>query len=309
MFDKTDHDIGIKAKIYKLSWFSFPLHDFDVIHTHGLIPDIYAYFNRKKIRNHFVTVHNYVFQDIKFKYGIVLSFIIGYLWLFSWRKADKLICVSDSLRKYYLRWFDTSKLLTIYNGVGEYYFSEESSEDIINTIKLFRSKGLRIIGTVGVLEKRKGIEFLIQVLSLRSDLALVIIGEGKRKIKLEKLARKTNSEDRCLFCGFSRSPQKYYKYFDFYISSSLSEGFGLALVEVVSEKIPVVCSDIEVFKELFKDDEISFYKRNDLSSLIETLKSPDNNLKVKSESAYKRFQRDYTVPLMAGKYSDLYQSV
>jgi glycosyltransferase involved in cell wall biosynthesis len=89
----------------------------------------------------------------------------------------------------------------------------------------------------------------------------------------------------------------------------LSEGFGLALVEAVSEKIPVVCSDIEVFKELFTDDEISFYKRNDLDSLIETLQSSDIKFKVKSELAYKRFQREYGVLLMADKYRALYQSL
>jgi L-malate glycosyltransferase len=309
MFDKIDLDLGIKSKMYKLSWFSFPLHDFDIIHTHGFIPDLYAFVKRKKIRNHFVTIHNYVFQDIKFKYGVVLSFIIGYLWLYSWRKADKLICVSDSLRQYYLRWFDTSKLQTIYNGLGEYYVSDEPSNDIINTIEYFRSKGLKIIGSIGVLEKRKGIELLIQVLSLRSDLALVIIGEGSRKKKLEKFARRTNIEDRCLFCGFKRSPQQFYKYFDYYISPSLSEGFGLALVEAVSEKIPVVCSDIEVFKELFKDDEVSFYKNRELTSLFEKLKSDYSCLKLKSESAFKRFQNYYTVSLMAVQYGVLYQSV
>lgn len=309
MFDKIDHDMGIKAKMYKLPWFSFPLNDFDIIHTNGLIPDIYAYFNRRKIRNHFVTIHNFVFKDLKFKYGIVLSFIIGYIWLFSWRKADKLICVSESLNKYYSRWFDSSKLHTIYNGVGEYPFSVEPAGDIINTIKLFRSKGLQIIGTVGVLEKRKGIDFLIHVLSLRSNLALVIIGEGSNKNSLEKLAKNTNTDDRCLFCGFTRSPRQFYKYFDYYISPSLSEGYGLSLVEAVSAKIPVVCSDIEVFKELFKDNEISFFKINDLNSLIETLQLSDIKLKGKSELAYNRYQRDYTVSIMAGKYSNLYQSV
>ncbi len=309
MYDTYDADIGINSKIEKLSWLK-PLSDsYDIVHTHGFIPDFYARFHRKNIRKHYVTIHNYVFADLRFKYGLVISWIIGCLWIFSWRKADKLVCVSQSLRKYYSQWFDKSKLIVIHNGIDKEFLYDNGKSEIIKNIKDLRSLGFRVIGTVGVLERRKRIDFLIRFISERTDSALVIIGEGHLRKDLEDLARKYKVSDRCLFCGFIRYPQSCYEYFDLFVSSSSSEGFGLALVEAVSCRIPVICPDIDVFRELFEEDEVTFYISGSQNSLSQILLRNADKLREKVEKAYSKFLNHYTSGRMSRNYYELYKNV
>ena len=75
---------------------------------------------------------------------------------------------------------------------------------------------------------------------------------------------------------------------------SRSEGFGLALIEAVQQKIPVICSDIDVFKELFTDDEVTFFKLEDHGSLSEAVKTAIETGLKKTENAYERYPKNYT---------------
>ena len=90
---------------------------------------------------------------------------------------------------------------------------------------------------------------------------------------------------------------------------SKSEGFGLALIEAVQQKVPVICSDIEVFKELFNSAEVSYFKLEDLTSLSEALKIAIETGSVKADLAYVRYLNNYTASLMAGEYYKLYKNV
>ncbi|MDO9580630.1 MAG: glycosyl transferase, partial [Bacteroidales bacterium] len=87
------------------------------------------------------------------------------------------------------------------------------------------------------------------------------------------------------------------------------EGFGLALVEAVQQRVPVICSDIEVFKELFDEEEVTFFRLNDTISLIQALNKSQKTGNVKAELAYKRYLNNYTDKLMAKRYYELYRLV
>jgi glycosyltransferase involved in cell wall biosynthesis len=89
---------------------------------------------------------------------------------------------------------------------------------------------------------------------------------------------------------------------------SKSEGFGLALVEAVQQKVPVICSDIAVFKELFTEHEVTFFKSDDMTSLVNALKFVDSTTSDKSQLALERYQNNYTDILMAANYYKLYRS-
>ena len=89
---------------------------------------------------------------------------------------------------------------------------------------------------------------------------------------------------------------------------SRSEGFGLSLIEAVQQKVPVVCSDLDVFKELFTSDEVAFYKNGDMATMAAALENGDGIGKIKSERAYNRYINNYTANLMARNYYNLYQT-
>jgi glycosyltransferase involved in cell wall biosynthesis len=304
----ADSTIQMKVQPQKLSLKKFSFSDYDIIHTNGIRPDFLAYINRKKIKFHISTIHNFVFADLAFTYNRFISIIFGSIWLKLWSKADKLVCISKSMESYYKQWFPMSKLEVIYNGISDLDNDIIPDSDIIESISVFRDKKLIVIGSAGILTKRKGIDEILYLLEREKQFAFVLIGSGRDLKKLKHLADKLRISERCYFCGYRFNAVNYFRYFDFVVFPSRSEGFGLALIEAVQQKVPVLCSDLAVFKELFNDNEVTFYKSRDMTSLRDALKIIHESGTMKTDLAYSRYLSAYHHRFMAKGYYTLYKS-
>ncbi|MCX6254228.1 MAG: glycosyltransferase [Bacteroidia bacterium] len=304
----VDPQIKMMVPVERLDCGNFRFCDYDIIHTNGIRPDLFAFINRKKIKYHISTIHNLVFEDLAFTYNGLISRIFGNIWLILWRRADKLVCVSNTMKNYYEKWFSSSKLEVIYNGIAETDNSVLPDNDIIQTIDGFKSKGFKIIGCAGILTRIKGIDQVLNMLVEEKEFSLVTIGKGKELVSLQQLAKKLKITDRCFFSGFRSNAVNYFRFFDFFVMPSRSEGFGRALIEAVQQKVKVICSDLAVFKELLNADEATFFKLEDLNSLSEALKVAIETGEKKTDLAYTRYKNEYTDRLMATKYYELYKS-
>jgi glycosyltransferase involved in cell wall biosynthesis len=212
------------------------------------------------------------------------------------------------MKNYYGRWFSRSKLEVIFNGIDEHDYPIIPDNEIMDKIAGFRSIGLKVIGSIGILTRRKGFDQILNLISINKELALIIIGKGKELGNLKALATKLGIHDRCFFCGFRSNAANYIKHFDFFIMPSRSEGFGLALIEAVQQKVPVICSDIAVFRELFTIEEVTFFELENISSLAEALEEACETGSSKVIPAFNRYQNNYTGKLMADNYLRLYHS-
>ena len=56
-----------------------------------------------------------------------------------------------------------------------------------------------------------------------------------------------------------------------YVFPSIDEGFGIPLIEAMRAHIPVICSDIEIFKEI-GNDSVIYFKKQDKNDLYNKLK-------------------------------------
>ena len=56
-----------------------------------------------------------------------------------------------------------------------------------------------------------------------------------------------------------------------YVFPSIDEGFGIPLIEAMRAHIPVICSDIKIFKEI-GDDSVIYFKKQDYNDLYNKLK-------------------------------------
>jgi len=308
-FDKKiDTQLKFSVPFERIGYCNFNFRDFDIIHTNGIRPDFFAWKNRKKIKYHISTIHNFVFEDLAYTYNKFISLIFGNIWFLIWGRADKLVCVSKTMKDYYSKRFSSSKLEVVYNGIVGIDISLEPDKEILKVINQFRSKGLKVIGSIGILTKRKGFEQILNLIKNHKEYALIVIGAGKELVNLKKLARKNKIFDQCLFCGFISNAVKYFNHFDYIIIPSRSEGFGLVLIEAVQQKVPVICSDIEVFKELFDMKEVTFFKLDELHSLLEALKVSSETGKEKVDIAFSKYLNNYTNVLMAKQYFELYQT-
>lgn len=109
------------------------------------------------------------------------------------------------------------------------------------------------------LEPVYGIEFFINalphIMSANPDVRVFLIGGGSLGGKIANLIRKHGIEDRVKLMG--RTPReeivKYLNAADIYVSSSLSDGTSISLLEAMACQLPIVVSDVPGNLEWIED--------------------------------------------------------
>lgn len=98
-----------------------------------------------------------------------------------------------------------------------------------------------VIGTVGRLTSVKGHRYLLEAFALlEEDCKLLLVGEGRKRVELEKLAHKLGIQDRVVFAGDRADVPRFLGAMDIYVQSSLAEGLGLAALEAMAAGLPVI---------------------------------------------------------------------
>lgn len=110
-----------------------------------------------------------------------------------------------------------------------------------------------VLGAVGRLVSGKGFGCLIDAfgaaLHERPNLRLAIIGEGKGRAALEAQIDARGLRDKVFMPGHLSDAAQLYRAFDWVAIPSLSEGLGLIMQEAVMAGVPVLSSDLDVFRE------------------------------------------------------------
>jgi glycosyltransferase involved in cell wall biosynthesis len=119
------------------------------------------------------------------------------------------------------------------------------------------TEGIRVMGAVGRLVADKGFDYLLdafaQALPRHPDLNLVIIGEGPDRDVLERKIKQLGLDGKVLLPGHKPGLATLYRGFDWVVIPSREEGLGLVLQEAVIAGVPVLVSDLEVFREQLGD--------------------------------------------------------
>lgn len=114
-----------------------------------------------------------------------------------------------------------------------------------------------VLGAVGRLVAGKGFSCLLDAfaaaLHQRPDLRLAIIGEGTDRATLEAQIQNLGLRDKVLLPGHLSDAARLYQAFDWVAIPSQSEGLGLIMQEAVMAGVPVLSSDLEVFREQLAD--------------------------------------------------------
>lgn len=110
----------------------------------------------------------------------------------------------------------------------------------------FASDAAPVILGAGELCERKDFATLLcafAALSRHTESRLVILGKGKKRAALEKLAQELGIADRVWFPGFVSNPYAYMAKARLFVLSSTCEGLPVVLMEALALGIPVVSTD------------------------------------------------------------------
>ncbi|MAG18209.1 MAG: hypothetical protein CL944_01910 [Candidatus Diapherotrites archaeon] len=105
-------------------------------------------------------------------------------------------------------------------------------------------KEQKVILFVGTEFLRKGLAYLIESIPLLVDetAVLVVVGDDNR-VPYEDQVKRLGIENRVFFVGRKENLQDYYFLSDVFVFPSFYESFGIAALEVMASKIPVLISD------------------------------------------------------------------
>jgi glycosyltransferase involved in cell wall biosynthesis len=144
---------------------------------------------------------------------------------------------------------DPKKLKKIDNGIdlGKYNVKED-----VNTLKerLNIPKDKAIIGMVARITEQKAPFFFLEIASEMKrramDVSFIFVGDGEMRTQVEERINTSEDLRNCVhITGWVENPEIYIKCFDVGILTSKWEGFGLALVEYMASRVPVVATDVD----------------------------------------------------------------
>lgn len=198
------------------------------------------------------------------------------------QKADAAICVSkttaDALAAYYEQMrFVRTRPLSIYSfHLGADV--PEGTESVREEIRHFVSDSKFTFLMVGTVEARKGHITALQALqkfpdAVRRNCRLLIIGKnGWKNEDVRNMLDMPEFRDSVLWIRDASDEELRWSYAhtDALIAASIQEGFGLPLIEAAHFGLPVICSDIPIFREVTQGN-ADYFTVKDADSLSECL--------------------------------------
>jgi glycosyltransferase involved in cell wall biosynthesis len=212
------------------------------------------------------------------------------------------------MKDYYGSFLPKRKLNVIHSSHVVKNVSGPSDTEIVDQIVNFKSNKT-LLGIFANLTYQKGIDHVIRAIAESDQYRLLIIGEGKYRKTLEKLASDCGCASKCLFLGHMEDAHQYMLLLDIYVMSSYQEGFGLVGLEAAHYKIPIVCNDIPVFREIFLNGVVEFYQANSTKSLLQTLDKVSTHVNDSGIKLNEYCVQNYRIDKMSKEYRKLYTSL
>ena len=292
----------------------------DILNTNNAIACWYGNIAAKLLRVPIVftlrgvQTENYKFylkRKYLFKSAIFLDrFTINY--------ADKVVAVSDELRKLYIEneKIPSDKIITIYNAIDLEPF-EINYDTMSLRKKLCIQMDAVVVGIVGHLVELKGHECLIKAARIITqkcnNVTFLIVGDGPLKNNLINKVKGYDISKQFIWCGSVKDVAPLLSIMDIFVLPSLTEGLSGALMESMAMGLPGICSNVAGNLEIAVDGETGLiFPVNDYKVLADKLIFLIKNEKIRKEMgerARARAKEKYDMRNLSLKYEELYMEL
>jgi N-acetyl-alpha-D-glucosaminyl L-malate synthase BshA len=258
LFDYPPYELALASRLVDVVLFE----KLDILHVHYAIPHASAAFMAKQILQTYgiyipvvTTLHG---TDITLvgkdrTYKPVVTFSIN--------KSDGVTAVSESLRKDTYEFFEIENdIRVIPNFIDLNRFNLQAKDHFKRAIA---PEGEKILIHTSNFRKVKRTEDVVRIFAkIREKVPskLLMVGDGGERSDCEQLCRDLGVGDDTRFLGKQDAIEEILSVSDLFLMPSQSESFGLAALEAMACKVPVISSNAGGLPELNIDGVTGFLK-------------------------------------------------
>jgi L-malate glycosyltransferase len=258
LFDFQPYELALASRLVDVVRFE----KLDVLHVHYAIPHASAAFMAKQILATYgisipvvTTLHGtditLVGKDRTFKPVVT----------FSINKSDGVTAVSEALRKDTYDFFDIeTDIKVIPNFIDLNRFSFKPKDHFRKAIA---PNGEKILVHTSNFRKVKRTEDVVRIFAevvKKVPAKLLMVGDGGERSGCEQLARDLGIADQTRFLGKQDAIEEILSVADLFLMPSQTESFGLAALEAMACRVPVISSNAGGLPELNVDGETGYLK-------------------------------------------------
>ncbi len=224
-------------------------------------------------------------------------------------RADAIFPVSNYTKRKIIEEYciPEGKIEVIHNAIEP----EDLLLERIHTLK----KHHKIILFIGRITLQKGPEYFIgaakKALEQREDLIFIMAGSGDMQHRMMHHAAQLGISDKLLFTGFLRGEKvkEIYAMADVFVAPSVSEPFGLTILEAMNYNVPVIVSKNAGVSEVIRNClKVDFWDTHEIANKILALLNYSSLNTCLRENAQQEI-RKITWDASAKKVISIYQNL
>lgn len=313
LFHYQPYELALSSKLVD----TVKMFGIELLHVHYAIPHAYAGYMAKKI----LEEDGIVLPMITTLHGTDITLVGNHPFYkpavnFSINKSDVVTSVSESLKQDTLAFFDIKNdIHVIPNFVDKNKYAR--TKDNCHRSLMARDDE-RIITHVSNFRKVKRVPDVVSVfyqVQKQIPSKLILVGEGPEKEGVERQVEELGIMDKVVFLGNSNEVEHILCFSDLFLLPSEKESFGLAALEAMITKTPVISSNTGGIPELNQHGVTGFLSEvGDIDDMVRnalTILKDDQTLERFKKNAYEvacRFDIEHIVPLYEAVYKKAYDS-
>ena len=248
LFSFVPYELALSTKLVDV----VKKNSIDVLHVHYAIPHAYAAYMAKKMLKEqsinipiVTTLHG---TDITLvgnhpSYKTAVTFSIN--------KSDIVTCVSKSLMEDTREFFGiTREIKVIPNFIDIDKYDKKHNLCERNMIADGDEKIIVHVSNFRPLKRIKDVLEIFKKINEKINSKLIMVGDGPEKKKAKEFLRKHNLKNKVIFLGKTNQVDEILCSSDLFLLPSEKESFGLAALEAMALKVPVVSSNAGGLKDL-----------------------------------------------------------
>ncbi|GAK77329.1 N-acetyl-alpha-D-glucosaminyl L-malate synthase BshA [Nonlabens sp. Asnod3-H03] len=310
LFHYQPYDLALSSKLVNV----VQEYDIELLHVHYAIPHAYAGYMAQQM-----------LKDLGIKLPMVTTLhgtditLVGNHPVykpsvtFSINNSDVVTSVSDSLKRDTLDLFDITKHIDVVPNFIDMSNYKTEFTDCDRTVMAFPEE--RIITHVSNMRPVKRIMDVVKIfekIQEKIPAILIMVGDGPERFEAEEYAKSKKLQLQIKWVGNSTEIDRILCFTDLFLLPSEKESFGLAALEAMANKTPVISSNTGGLPEVNEDGVTGFTSNvGDIDEMalkaIHILEDDARLLKFKNNAFAKA--KEFDIQLIIPQYEKLYKNV